>query len=103
MRRDKEFTKVIFRKSYWPERKEWEILAFFPQVEANAGMIMSYAHLGQHGEACLEFYRGCRPALPREYAPLKKELERYYGYRFKVARRITRKDLDNAWRIKRYV
>ena len=39
--------KVIFRKF----KKENDIIAFLPEVEANAGYVMSYQHVGQHGEA----------------------------------------------------
>lgn len=38
--------KVIFRKN-----KHNDVIAFFPEESANYGNIMSYIHIGQHGEA----------------------------------------------------
>lgn len=98
MKRDKEVTKVIFKKAYDHDTKEWWVIAFFPGATASKGMIMSYVHDGQHGEATYEFYIACKPAKPKEYAKLKKELEQCFGYRFKLVRRITRSDCKYMWR-----
>ena len=97
MKRDKEFTKVIFRKKYWKDTKEWDVEAYFPDATARRGFVGMYAHDGQHGEACLEHYYSTRPCKPREYSYLKKELELLFGYRFKVVKRISRKDRERAW------
>ena len=97
MKRDKEITRVIFRKKYWKDTGEWDIEAYFPGASANRGCVMMYAHDGQHGEACLEHYQSTNPAKPREYSWLKKELEVLFGYRFKVVKRMSRKDLEDAW------
>jgi hypothetical protein len=79
-----------------PDRKEdrvifkvirGEVNAFMPDSEANPGMILCYAHLGQHSEASMDYYRLGRPAKPHEYQELKDELGRI-GYRVKVAHRI---------------
>lgn len=35
-------------------------ILFFPQYDANAGRICCYAHIGQHSEADMSYYRGCR-------------------------------------------
>lgn len=98
MKRDREVTKVIFKKAYDRGSKEWYVVAFFPGVTANRGNVMSYVHDGQHGEASYDFYVACRPAVRKEYLPLKRELEKFYGYRFKVVRRMTQKDLDQSWK-----
>lgn len=98
MKRDKEVTKVIFKKAYDSVAKEWWVIAFFPGITATKGMVVSYAHVGQHGEATYKFYLACKPAKPKEYAKLKKELEQCFGYRFKLVRRITRADCEAAWR-----
>jgi hypothetical protein len=63
------------------------VVAFMPDVEANRGMIMSYEHQGQHGEASKDFYREGRLATPAEYHDLKMELERA-GYNVKVCKRL---------------
>ena len=97
MKRDKEITRVIFRKKYWKDTKEWDVEAYFPGATANRGFVMMYAHDSQHGEACMEHYWSTKPAKPKEYSYLKKELEYFFGYRFKVVKRISRKDCDDAW------
>ena len=98
MKKDKEVTKVIFKMAKYPDG-EREVIAFFPGATANRGCIMCYAHMGQHGESSEEFYaHNCRNVTPRQYAPLKRELENMCGYRLKVVRRISRKDREQAWR-----
>ena len=69
--------KVLF---YWtpvypynyPDDKH--IIAFMPDAPANPGTIMSYMHIGQHGEARLAFMQDCTPATPEDYRNLKDEL-----------------------------
>ncbi len=36
--------------------QESELIAFIWNASANSGMVMSYQHIGQHGEASLEFH-----------------------------------------------
>ena len=57
MKRDKEYTKVIFKMAKYAGHQGEEVLAFFPGASANPGNIMSYAHVGQHGEACEDLLR----------------------------------------------
>ena len=64
-----------------------EVEAFLPDVDVNRGMIMCYAHIGQHSEASLDYYREGRPATPKEYASLKRELTGI-GYKLQVVKRI---------------
>jgi hypothetical protein len=63
--------RVIFRKF----RKGGDIIAFMPDVPANRGLMMSYQHNGQHGEAdyylCLSITTPCKPG---EYDDLLQEL-----------------------------
>lgn len=67
-------TRVIFRK--WKD--SGNIIAFFPDTvnDCNYSFIMSYEHLGQHGEAD---YNGLLPLTKRatrvEYYPLLQELQ----------------------------
>lgn len=101
MKKDKEVTKVIFKMARYSDCSGKEVLAFFPGASANPGNVMCYAHVGQHGEASYDFYlKNCRPCSEKEYRPLKKELENLFGYRFKIMKRMTRKDLEEAWRRK---
>lgn len=97
MKRDKEITRVIFRKKYWKDNREWEVEAYFPGASANRGCVRMYAHDGQHGEACIEHYWSTKPAKPREYSDLKKELEGLFGYRLKVVKKMSGKDREDAW------
>jgi hypothetical protein len=66
--------KVIFRKN----KKDGSIEAFFPETRGdfNPSCMMCYSHIGQHGEACLEYYyKDTIPAMPDEYKDPLKELE----------------------------
>ena len=81
--------RVVFRK-YWNKwNKAWTPIAFLPDVEANPGNVMSYEHMGQHGEASMDYYWSTKPCEPELYAPLLKELEGI-GYRPRIMKRITR-------------
>ena len=68
-----------------------EIVAFLPDADVNPGMIMSYMHVGQHGEASLGFYRECRPvkATDPEARDMLAELKSL-GYAPRVVRRLVR-------------
>lgn len=46
----------------------------------NEGFLMGYAHVGQHGEYHPDYLLDKKRATPKQYAPLKKELEQrgYY-------------------------
>lgn len=72
-----EKVKVIFRKT-----RDGEVVAFFPDTygsrDVNPGMIMSYAHVGQHGEASIGFYQECRKCDPDDYRGLLAELNGIY-------------------------
>jgi len=87
-------TKVIFRK--WP--KSHDVIAVFPELPGDCNpyrTCLSYEHLGQHGAITLDFGNGkwTKPASPAEYADLKAELESI-GYTLRIAKRMTRKDLQ---------
>ena len=89
----KEELKVIFRID-----KNNEVTAFLPQCMANIGHIVCYAHIGQHNEASLEYYRGLRLAKPDEYEDLLKELQGiYYEYTLVVRERLNMQDLRLGW------
>lgn len=77
-------TKVIFRKF-----KNGEIIALFPELKEGRGLILSYMHIGQHGDASPEIVTDTKPATPEEFAPLYNELTGI-GYRLEVRKRLTR-------------
>ena len=92
---DEDITRVIFRR-YFKKRDTWDcnydnIIALFPDEQngRRPGMVNSYMHMGQHGEAHIQGVMDeTKPATPEEYGPLKKELEKPpYNYRFKVIKR----------------
>ena len=73
--------RVIYRK------ESGDVVAFFPDHEANRGMIVCYAHIGQHSEASIEYYHSTLPAKPEEYASLHNELCSIYTDGLTVAKR----------------
>lgn len=87
--------KVIYRKD-----SDGNVIAFLPELSANVGNIVCYAHIGQHNEASIEYYHNTETALPSEYEALHKELKAIYSdYELSVKRRLTYSDLtDKAWR-----
>lgn len=87
--------KVIYRKD-----SDGKIIAFLPELSANVGNIVCYAHIGQHSEASMEYYHSTETALPSEYEALHDELKRIYSdVELSVKRRITHTDLtEKAWR-----
>jgi hypothetical protein len=69
-------TRVIFKVV-----EKWgDCVAFLLDCPANFGYVLSYMHIGQHGEASLDFFHECRLATEEEYKDLREELESI-GYR----------------------
>lgn len=82
-------TRVVFRKWYKKEHGS-EVIALFPDdLDPRTGLVQSYEHVGQHGGASYTAVIGnTKPAMPEEYADLKRELESYpYDYNLKVVKR----------------
>lgn len=69
---------VVFR--VFPEG---DVIALFPSQREGRSMIMSYQHVGQHGDAAPALMRELRPATKAEYTPLLAELLDI-GYRLRV-------------------
>ena len=90
-----EKVKVIFRKN-----KDGEAIAFFPEFHVQYGNIMSYMHIGQHGEASLDFYYSTKKANAQEYEPLFNELKVVYDdCILTVRQKLSYKDLLIAWKM----
>lgn len=75
-----------------------EVVLFVPDMDVNLGNIMCYAHVGQHSEASMEYYRETIPLLaaPLRFHAEGRELLREYaalcelhGYKLKVVARDT--------------
>jgi len=83
---------VIFRTDKAGLHKG-EVTAVFPATPGSGQCDVScFAHIGQHSAASRDWYRTTRPALPHEYAEVKRELESApYRYRLRVVRRWTRR------------
>lgn len=95
-----EKVKVIFRKVKNPYTNEYEVVAFFPEIEVNYGRILSYMHIGQHSEADLGFYHETKKVTETEYKPLLEELKAIYDdCELVVKQKINYNDLNKAWRI----
>lgn len=91
--------KIIFRKAKNPYTNKYEIVAFMPELPANYGRILSYMHIGQHGEADLGFYHETKKATAEEYNPLLKELKSIYDDCILVVKqKLYYKDLYKAWK-----
>lgn len=95
-----EKVKVIFRKAKNPFTHEYEVIAFFPESDANYGNVLSYMQVGQHGEASLEFYYTTKKATEAEYKSLLMELKSIYNdCELIIKQKINYKDLRKAWKI----
>ena len=88
--------KVIFRKN-----KDDEVIAFLPELPANYGNIMSYMHIGQHGESSYQFYLTTKKTNKEEYEGLLSELQRIYNdCKLVVKQKLLYGDLtDKAWKM----
>ena len=86
--------KVIYRKD-----DAGNITAFLPELPANYGNVVCYAHTGQHGEASIDYFHETKNATPAEYAELHRELQGIYNdYELSVKLRIRYADLRKAWK-----
>ena len=77
--------RVVFRKF----RDTGEIIALLPDNPANPGMVDSYMHVGQHGEASVGIARFTVRPLRGEHLELCGEL-RAIGYAVEMRERLTR-------------
>ena len=73
-------TKVHFRKWSYPDymesmKGETEVIALFPELLENNGLIESYMHIGQHSSASQELITELETATFEEYSSLAIELE----------------------------
>jgi hypothetical protein len=89
MKQDAYTTEVQFRKftGKFQDFKEGDLIAVFPyEIYNQFGGVMSYQHIGQHGECDPFINEVTTPAKQSEYAELLRELENL-GYNLKVIRR----------------
>ena len=74
------YTRVVFKKY-----NDGTPIAFLLDLNANRYNVVCYEHVGQHGEANVEFARECKSTI--FYDNLKRELERV-GYFVDVKKRF---------------
>jgi hypothetical protein len=87
MNKNSDTTRVIFKKEYNKWIKEYEVFACLLDCEANLGTVVTYCHIGQHGEGTISYCVNCKRATKNEYLPLFQELESI-GYNLKVSRKF---------------
>lgn len=78
---------VHFRKF----KGESQVTAVFPYVIETHTEVACYSHLGQHSTCCFDYVSITKPATPKEYSDIKKELEDI-GYEVNV---IKKRDHSN--------
>lgn len=96
---------IMFRR-WLGDYSKGHVIALFPNIitsyEGKAETVVSYEHVGQHGDANYDYVVSrTASAMPEEYAPLLAELKTIYGseaiygdnFQFKIcARRPIRRN-----------
>lgn len=81
---NEEIERVVFKY----DKGTKDVVAFFPDQRFGTN-IMSYAHVGQHSEASLEYARECKPCKNADdYKELYDELVSI-GYNLKVVNKLS--------------
>jgi hypothetical protein len=75
-----------------------EVAAFLPDLQAGFGEMVTYHHIGQHGEADMGYYYLGRLATEEEYQPLHQELTRIYNdCELVIRKRVNYDKLTKMW------
>jgi len=90
MNKDTHKTAVQFRKL------KGEVIAVFPYEIEGRDTVLSYQHIGQHGQDVWYINTFTRPASPSEYEPIKRELEQI-GYNLDIIKRRSHKKYLDAY------
>jgi hypothetical protein len=92
-------TVVIFRK--W---RDGHVIALFPLITAEEGLIGCFEYATQHGSADYDYVISqTSPVSPTEYAALKRQLEDFpYGYHLEVRERRPSPSLTRKLSVKGY-
>jgi hypothetical protein len=80
---------VIFRAERSGDFKD-QVTAVLPTIPYNDTTLTTYAHVGQHGGGSYAWYsQHTRPATPKEYDSLLKELTFVYdGYKLVIRKKL---------------
>lgn len=76
------FSRVVFKVC-----DDGDVVACLLDVPAMKHCVMSYMHVGQHGDAQMDWCAGLKTATPEQYEDLKAELESL-GYLLRVLKRF---------------
>lgn len=87
---------VLFRMAR--EGGERYLTALLPYGLTSRGTLQCYAHVGQHGEASLDWYHTTKRATPEEYADLLTELRSIYEAEPDAVRLVVKQRLPRNWR-----
>jgi hypothetical protein len=75
-----------------------EVAAFLPDLQAGFGCMVTYHHIGQHGEADMQYYYLGRLATEEEYRSLHQELTRIYNdCELVIRKRVNYDKLTKMW------
>ena len=66
--------KITFKRSWNEYINEWETVAVIPDAIVNAGNVLSYMFIGQHGEASIEWINKLPDCPPVDSVDLANEL-----------------------------
>ena len=66
--------RVNFKRCWNEYTQEWETVAVIHGVECNPGNIMTYMHIGQHGEGQIAWVNDLPDCPPVDYADMQTEL-----------------------------
>lgn len=103
MKQDKQKTDVIFRictdrfSSVQDDLNR--CIAIFPYTGdyKRNGSVMCYQHIDEHSYAHYNWImKYTVPAKPKQFKQLKKELEQWYGYNFRVMHRMNKQRMYNS-------
>lgn len=93
--------KVIYKKEYNPYTKQWNILAIFPELEANYGRLQCFCREEGWNECTYDYYWKCKSTKAEEYAELHEYLQAEFDEPLEIRKRISTKMYDELcamWR-----
>jgi len=88
----------------WEGGKDGNPVLFLPDMSANRGYIACYAHMGQHSEASMDYYRRCRRVAPdkKERLALAALIREYSGFLHSSEHmELVRRDTKRFQRVRR--
>ncbi|NQU83638.1 MAG: hypothetical protein HQ536_02910 [Parcubacteria group bacterium] len=78
-------------------QEQFGLIAFYTEVEANRGNIMSMTFNEGHGEASLQYYRKTKKPTQKETEDFISRYEKHYDCKVILKHKLTQKDLRKIW------